>query len=361
MVRRHRVGLCFAVASVLASGPNAAPGDLLQVSNAHPFAGVFGLPDLADARVLPAGESSIALLYAVTNHADAAADDEEAIVLDGESHRLGLHWERGISAQTSVGVMVPWVDHRGGSLDPFIDDWHEALGINSATRTCCDNQLTVRYTGEQDFDLQPSSAGLGDTRIWVERTLSPPGRGLSTVTRFNVKLPTGDADVLHGSGAADLALDIAARATWTAPRGEITVVGSAGLLYLGRGDVLPDLQKRTVPFAGAAGVWQVTPRWHVNLQVYGQGPYFESDLEELGGDSLLVSLGLGYRLPNAAGWTLQVGIVEDVFSNLTPDFAVHMQVSRRSFGGRPSLTTPGRSGALRTAAALRRNEQMEPF
>ena len=60
--------------------------------------------------------------------------------------------------------------------------------------------------------------------------------------------------------------------------------------------------------------------------LYAQGSYFDSDLEELGGESLQLAVGADYR--TRGGALLRFAIVEDIAANAnaTPDFALHLSV-----------------------------------
>jgi hypothetical protein len=56
-----------------------------------------------------------------------------------------------------------------------------------------------------------------------------------------------------------------------------------------------------------------------------QGAYLDSDLDELGGSSIQLAVGGIYRFPRH-GVSLRFALVEDVISDATPDFAVHMAI-----------------------------------
>ena len=101
--------------------------------------------------------------------------------------------------------------------------------------------------------------------------------------------------------------------------------GFAGLLALGDGDVLPDIQENTVPFGGVAARWQAMERLGIVIQVYAQGGYFDTDVEELGGETFQLGIGLDWHLPEQ-GLLLTFAIAEDPLSDATPDFAAHLSV-----------------------------------
>jgi hypothetical protein len=143
-------------------------------------------------------------------------------------------------------------------------------------------------------------------------------------------LPTGDSATLLGSGATDLALGLYVMDNTFIHR-NLSLSGFAGIVLLGKGDILPEIQERSVFFGGAATTWQATERFGVTLQVNAQTPYFDSDLEELGGNSVQLALGGSYRFRNSR-YFLSIAIVEDLFSNATADVA--LQIAVRARGGR---------------------------
>ena len=66
-------------------------------------------------------------------------------------------------------------------------------------------------------------------------------------------------------------------------------------------------------------------RLGIVIQVYAQGSYFDSDLEELGGDTFQLGIGLDWHLPEQ-GMLLALSIAEDPLSDATPDFALQFSV-----------------------------------
>ena len=144
-----------------------------------------------------------------------------------------------------------------------------------------------------------------------------------------MKFPTGDSDKLLGSGATDFATGVYFADTTRLRERALGIGGFAGVLVLGDGDVLSDLQRDAVVFGGVSLAWQFSERAALVSHLYGQGPYFDSDLEELGGESLQLAVGADYR--TIGGTLLRFAIVEDIAANATPDFAVHFSVQA---GGR---------------------------
>ena len=97
---------------------------------------------------------------------------------------------------------------------------------------------------------------------------------------------------------------------------------------LGDGDIMPALQRSAVPYGGAALRWQATKKIALATQLYVQGPYFDAELDELGGNTFQLSFGADIRLK---GSFLRFAIVEDIAAAAAPNFALHLSI--RSFGG----------------------------
>jgi hypothetical protein len=320
---------------LLATTATFAGEEFLSVRNYSPFAQVFGLPGFADASVLAPRATSLAFTTTVTNHSDIGHSDlgigpAELIVLDGESYVTNLALGFGLSDRLTVGVEVPWVAYNGGIFDGPIEWWHDLWGFPNGFRDGPNDELLMRYTrdGVDEFVLDSSSSGLGDVRLEAAyRIVGSADADLGVVLRAGVKLPTGDAASLRGSQATDFSVDLAVRKAFGLPRGELVLLAHAGALLLGDGEVLPQLQRETVGFAGAGTIWRLSERWRFNLQVYGQTSYFDSDLAGLGSDSMSLIAGGSYTWVDSK-MRLSLGVVEDVLADTTPDVALRIELTK---------------------------------
>ena len=106
---------------------------------------------------------------------------------------------------------------------------------------------------------------------------------------------------------------------------DLAYLGFAGVLALGDGDILAEQQRSAVPYGGLAATWHATDQFGITGQLQAQGAYIDSDLDELGGSSIQLSVGGIYRLPRH-GVSFRFAIIEDIISDATPDFAVHLAV-----------------------------------
>lgn len=309
----------------------------VPLRNQNPLMQIFGLPPFQSAKLAPPGALNYQVSFDIVNHAESGASPVEEIEFDGESYFLSLSLRRGWKNRIEVGVDVPLVAHAGGFLDNAIENWHDLLGLSNSKRRGPGDQLVFRYAraGETQYELNSRSFDLGD----VQLSAAVPLREGSDDNPFNmslrgsIKLPTGSADDLSGSGATDVSLGIYASSSHTLWRRELDVSGFAGALLLGDGDVLADIQRSVVPFGGIAASWWATERFAISVQLQAESPYFDSELDELGGASAQLAVGFDYRMRNQAT-SLHLAITEDIAASrtTTPDFGVHFSVRR--YGGK---------------------------
>ncbi|HSM29368.1 MAG TPA: DUF3187 family protein [Woeseiaceae bacterium] len=308
---------------------DAAGVDGFALRNQHPFLHVYGLPALQGAVLADPGKSHYGATFAVVNHAEQKDTETESIVLDGESYFVDFNLRRRIHERLEIGVDVPLVRHSKGALDDMIYNWHDFWGISNSKRGGPRNQLDHTYetNGFVQQQIMTSSSGIGDVQLSAAVPVVSAAEGSTrrVTMRFSVKLPTGDPDDVHGSGAADAALGLYAEDATQLFGREFAYLGFAGVLALGDGDILPEQQKSAVPYGGLAATWHATASFGISAQLQAQGAYIDSDLDELGGSSIQLAVGGIYRLTRH-GVSLRFALVEDVISDATPDFALYFGV-----------------------------------
>jgi len=317
------------LALCLAPVAGFADRELPAVRNYHPFAQVFGLPGFADARVLDSRQVSVAFNTTVVSHADAGSRPAEAIRLDGESYLSNLAVGIGVRERLTLGIDVPFVTYSGGIFDSAIESWHDLWGFPNGNRDGPHNELFIGYTrdGVEQLVLDSAGTGIGDVRLEAAYRLAGAGdRDSALVLRAGAKLPTGAAGSLRGSDAADFSLDLAVRKAVLAG-GRLLLVANAGAVMLGSGDVLPQLQRDMVGYAGAGAVLRFNERWRFNLQLYAQTSYFRSDLRALGADSMSLTVGGSYTWV-ASALRLSVAVMEDPVADITPDVALQIELRK---------------------------------
>lgn len=298
--------------------------DVFPIRNHNPFLQIFGLPAFQTGELVEPGGFDFGFGYDVANDADDADRLDERLVIDAESQVLSLTLRRRVGERFEFGIDVPYVRHSGGFLDSVIYNFHDAVGLSNSSRDGPDDQYRLFFErqGQVLFDTDTPTSGLGDIQISAAMSLG------DATLRAAIKAPTGDPDKLTGSGAADLSLGLYGGSTTSLFDRTLSYSGFVGVLALGDGDVMPGLQRSAVPYGGAALRWQATQRCALATQLYVQGPYFNANLDELGGTTFQLAFGADLRL---RGSILRFAIVEDIAAGAAPDFALHL--SFRSFGG----------------------------
>lgn len=255
------------------------------------------------------------------------AENSEVLIVDAETKELQLSLVRRLSDRWSIGLAIPYRDIDGGSLDGFIDDWHDAFGLPEGARPSLqDNQLWVRYSrgGVTLLDTEEAADGFGDATLTfayqlVDRPASAFSVGLS------VKAPTGETHWFHSSGATDISAIVSAE---HALGERWSVRGQAAATWLGEGDLLPAHQRELVWSGHGALAWRATRGIELIAQVDAHTRVFDSDLDFFD-DALVLSLGGAYHL--SSGWSVHVGVSEDIAVEQSPDVVFVLGLSSGAF------------------------------
>lgn len=298
--------------------------------NLSPVVNVFGLPAVERGALVPEGGVEGRLVMEAANSFTINASDREAIVLDGETYRniLAVRW--GIGQRMELGVDLPVVFHDGGVFDGFIENWHDIFDLSGGGRGgAVEDQLFYAYSrnGEERIALREETGGLGDVSLkigWQLYSQEDEGRESALSLRASLKLPTGESDSLRGSGAMDAALNL----NWERQQRRHAFFASLGGLYLGEGDVLPDLQEDWVAFGSLGAAWKAFPSLALKIQLDGHTPFYKrTDLRELGDPSMQLLLGGTLALPGET--MLDLGVSEDIVVDTAPDVVFHLALLRR--------------------------------
>ncbi len=311
----------------------------LQVRNQNPFVQIFGIPPTGRAVVLPQGRFEASMGMNISSHNAASRDfqepaADEAILLDGETYRTVLELRYGLMDRLEIGGRFPYVMHRGGFLDDFVIDWHDLFGLPQGSRkTSPHDRLAFRYfrDGVFEFNLDENAQGPGDVGLFaVWQLLQSEARvPWDIALRVDLELPTGDSDHLLGSGSTDLAFSAAAARRGKTGWGDLLLFGSAGLLVMTDGDILPDQQRNFAGF-GMMGVG-LRPWSQVDFKLQMDAHtaiYEDTDLDPLGSPS--VQLALGGTLHFSEKTTLDLAVIEDIAVETAPDVTFHLLL-RRTF------------------------------
>jgi len=315
---------------LLSLNAQARPVTPFFTFNQSPLVQLYGLPAIEEARILNPGEQRYRLQADLASNYSIGQSGAESIVLDGEITRLTLAFSGHGGRNFEWGLQVPYVSHSGGMLDGFIRRWHDTFGMSQGGRTAVpDDVLNYRYVrdGQTLVSQTLESDGVGDVRLTGGWQLLRPGADDNTAftLRASLKLPTGDSEQLRGSGGTDLALWLNGGYGGYGLGPSASVFGGLGVLLMNRGDVLPELQRSSVLFGSlGAGAW-VLPRLSLKVQLDFNGAiYRDSELTQLGNDSLQLSVGGSLRLVKHT--RIELAVVEDVAVATAPDVVFHATI-----------------------------------
>ena len=307
---------------------SAAEGDSTPFSarNLNPFILIYGLPPATSAALLPPDTSSLQVHLDIANHSKMATSALESIQLDGETYRTSFVWQRGLGDGWQVGVELPLISHTSGAMDQLIISWHNLLGLTNEDREPGPrNRLLFSYTqvGGTTLELTDSSTGVGDVVLSAARPIWVGQDGNQLTWHTSLKLPTGDADRLHGSGAADLAFWLSGNKTDLVPALRLGGFMQAGVLLMGEGDVLPTLQRDQAWFGGVGTYWQALPWLTLKGQIDMHSAIYSSHLDQLGRASYLLTLGGSISMDQDRG-VIDLAIGENMFDDTVPDFMINL-------------------------------------
>jgi len=298
----------------------------IYVANQNPFVQIFGLPKFEPGTLTPAGKLDLGFLYYVSNNAITHDNPTESIIWDGETAQYTLRARYGLSDKIELGIDLPVIDHSGGYLDSLIRQTHRILGMPNDRQEQFDkNQLhyQLKKNGTTLYETQERQTGLGDLRLSAAiplfSTTDESQRYLAL--RPQLKLPTGKAQDLLGSGGTDLALSLAYSDYKTL--GGINTVLSAnfGMLYMGNTRVLREIQKHFACYGGVSAAWIATQSLEFKLQLDMHSAFYESDLPQLG-SSMQLLVGGTVHLPGEV--LLDLGMSQQLITDSTPDVGFYL-------------------------------------
>jgi len=287
----------------------------------NPLVAVFGLPAWD---TVPIG-TRLGITAEVANHYRFSVKDDELLMLDGETVRTNVALTHGFASGWSLGVEVPYYRVGGGVLDDLIDGWHSAFGLPDGGRNARpEGELLYRF-GDRvapAFALTEPRSGIGDAQLKFARLI---GRDQGFVVQASVKLPTGDEEMLAGSGSGDWSLTLLRSRPLLGRQRAAGYFWGVGLVRAG--DPLGiDFDANTwVPTGVVGGSWQVLPKFGLKGQLDVHGAFFDSPLEEIGEPAIQATLS-AWRRTGERG-TLEFAVVEDLNVSTSPDVVLQVAAS----------------------------------
>jgi len=326
----RRILACLSLVAVSlarsALGVELAP---FPVRNLSPLVQVRSLAIAGPARLNRPGQTTARLDFDLANHATESNVGIESILLDGETYVATLGLRYGTGEDLQLGLDLPWVSQQRGFLDGFIRDWHDFFGLPKGDREKLpNNELAFIYSrdGAEPLRLENRTNGLGDVRLLLAwQWLADERRAVSL--QGAVKVPTGDAGDLTGSGGWDLSLAVSGQRDFRLDSGSVATWAGLGGSWLGGGGVLADQAREWAVNAWLGVGWSPLVWLGLKLQLDSHSALYRSELRELGEPALILTL--GGTLEAGAATSLDLSVGEDLITNASPDFTCHISLSHR--------------------------------
>ncbi len=152
--------------------------------------------------VLDRGEKSISVSFVAANDVRKMfVGNTLKVYEDYENDVLNVRYRKGLGNGVDVTFDGSLISRGGGFLDPIVDGWHHILGLVNNLRTGIPyGQCVIDIPGSGPYH---DAIGIGD--ISAEITKAFNTRLMGTV---GVKIPTGNAHQILGSGNFDGAIDV---------------------------------------------------------------------------------------------------------------------------------------------------------
>ena len=321
-----RVGRLSAWAGALTCLAQGAPAhaDPILTRNQHPIVALYGLPLPLAARLPGIGTGNIGATLNWSNIATTDATDQGSYTLDGEVFEVRVQAGHAVGERFAVQGHLAWRQLSGGSLDSLVESWHELFGLPNGSRDRLpEDALLIEYrAGESTLlRVEDDSSGLADLPLAFGYQLTASDQG-AVAAWLTLKVPTGKAEDLTGSGAVDVAVSLAGERQLSE---RWQLFGQANVAWLGEGDVLADLQQ---DFAGsllAGATWNAWRSLELTAQLEANTAVLDTGTD-LDGDAVVLTLGGRYR--TNSGWAWDFGFSEDLQIDASPDIVFVLGVQR---------------------------------
>lgn len=297
--------------------------------NTSPFTLIHGLPRARPAAILPSGRQRFSVNVEAANSFTSKTTTSFDVQLDGETSLVSFDWSLGLGEGYEVGIEVPWVRHHTGYLDTLIDHYHDLSGLPEKDRgKFPKDQLNFVWQndGVTLVSLQDEVSGIGDVRLYAGRRLHTAGDSRLSV-RGELKLPTGDAADLTGSGAGDATLSLVHSRESALLDMPLTIQLGGGLLYLGKGELVPQFQNRVAVLGFSSFAVKLGTKWSVVGQMDAHSALYDIDHGVPGSWSIQGGVALRHGLGDR--WMTEFVIYEDLRPGSATDFTLALRATFR--------------------------------
>lgn len=314
-----RVPISIALFTAL-SGVSSAHADATRDLN--PLLSGFELPPALPHATAEA--TTLAAQFSIGNVSLNQQAHNESLQLDAELQRWQFTVAKPLNQNWSVRIELPYLRISGGQLDSFIQSWHRTFGLPNGNRAQVPQDrllITHSTAGVVDYSRTSSSAGIGDITLRVGRAFDS-AEDWHQALWLGVKLPSGNAAELTGSGATDVALSWSIAHAWNS---RINTQAQLSASWLGKGERFADAQQSLVWSGSLGSDLRISTHWLAAVQLDAHSKVFDSSLRVLG-DALQLSFGPAYESKH---WRTSFSISEDIAVDTAPDVQFQIDVTRR--------------------------------
>ncbi len=286
-----------------------------------PVSGIYNFVESTEgALLLPKGRFGWSLSTITSSHAVTTRRGDESLIFDGETTRAEFRLRYGISDRLEIGAELPYVWHSSGQLDSLIDTWHDIFNLPGGSRENRESDILEFSYSNGDgtqLDYRDSSNGVGDVRLQAAYRLGDLNSNHARALRLGATVPTGDADLLHGSGAPSFSIGYVGDATGLGSEQKLSLYYRLHVTWLGEPDLLAETYEEWVGhLAGGLG-YEAWDWLELRVQAAIRSATHESGLEALGDTSVILTFGGNIHL--GKNYDLMLAVGEDIKVNSSPD------------------------------------------
>jgi hypothetical protein len=304
------------LASIALLAPSLPLADPLPVADQNPLLSGLTSSLPLPARLDPERQWMLESAFAWGSSAIMQTGPRESLIVDAETRELRLIAQRGFADRYALRIQLPYRHTSAGSLDGFIDRWHDTFGLPEGVRPSLPEdalRLFYQRNGLVQLDSRSTSQGIGDASVELGRTLLSGQHG-AVAGWLGLKLPTGDAEDFTGSGSVGATATIAAERRF-ADRWQI--YGQVAGTWMSEGDRLAGQQRNWMASASAALSARTIGNLVLTVQLDAHTAVFQTDNLDFLDDAVVLSVGGSYRFDSA--WELTLGVSEDIAVENSPD------------------------------------------
>ena len=269
----------------------------LRIVNLHPFHLIYGTPGSFGARLLPPGTTELILSADAASYLVGEKSGSEEILIDGETYRLALTLRRGFRNRWEWFAEAPLIMHRGGAFDSFIENWHDFFGLPQSGRDEAPRDRLVlfyRDGAKIPFHIRENAFSFGDVSLGLGYA---PARKLFSndglAIRAALKLPTGDEDLLAGTGeiSASIWAETSGALPGSAGSRRWLYAATLGALLAKAPRRLPRFDREFIAFGRFGVTWRTSPRLTLTVQLDIHSSAYSSRVSPLSDPGIMLGMG----------------------------------------------------------------------